>query len=76
MPRGTERGCDFSSSEMMSARVTSVLSSLVALSMIWTSSPRPHHIGDLQQRDVPAIAGIVELAIRVPLDDPPRALAA
>ena len=31
----------------------------------------PHHVGDLQQRDVPAIARIVELAVRVPLDDAP-----
>jgi hypothetical protein len=35
---GIPLGRAFSSSEMMSASVTSVLSSFVALSMIWTSS--------------------------------------
>jgi hypothetical protein len=39
VPRGTLRGWLFTSSEMISASVTSVLSSFVALSMIWTSSP-------------------------------------
>ena len=66
--QGTERGCDFSSSEMMRAKVTSVLSSLVALSMIsGDPSAPPHQIGDLQQRDVPAIAGIRRACDRVPL---------
>ena len=36
---GMPRGRAFSSSEMMRAKVTSVLSSFEALSMIWTSSP-------------------------------------
>ena len=48
MPRGLVR----SSSEMISASVTSVLSSFVALSMICTSSPVADHLRDLEQRDV------------------------
>ena len=44
-------------------------SSFVLLSMICTSSPLADHLGDLEQRDVAAVLRVVELPVRVALDD-------